>query len=387
MDTISKLLGNYHATLSGQDQEIFAQIVQFDQDNVLLKYHPFIWGDSASSYYSTISDSRYTLFKIPRIDQVMAQYEKNMMIKTVHEFPIDLGLYQTSYDDRSDLFDPRFILLSLYHLLSPSNLINCLKFISFRSLSLALVSTSANDSAIRTLAYSVLNRFYQHLESSKNTSIVYFWTHFINCFRASLKSENQKTSYLLTSSLALSIEIINSPKSPLFDPVKEFVGRKAVFDSESVSFFLLSLLNYNHINWKLFQATALGLLVQGVKDEGDYQICVQNNLYKTLLSLYTSEWTGKEAKLGILKFVKNCINIVEFKRKLLVEDALVIWLSLIVINTPSTHKEAIKEINTINKSVRKSIDELNISDQMIIRSSKTLTKLLKYDKEKNIDQN
>lgn len=383
MEQVSELLASYQATLSTKDQEIFSQFLELDKKAVILKFHPFIWGNSASAYFSTISDTRYTLFKIPRIDQVLSQYERNKMIKLIHEFPLDLALNQVNYQERDNIYDPRFILLSIYHLLSPSNLINCVKFITLRGLSLALVATSSDDESVRSLAYSILSRFYQHLESSRNTSIVYFWTHFINSFRASLSSPEQKTSYLMTSSLALAVEVINNPKSPLFYPVKDFVTRKPVFDNESIAFFLLSLLNYNHLDWRLFQTTALGLLVHGLKDDSDYRICIEHNLYKTLLSLYLSEWTGKEAKLGILKFVQNCVQIVEFNRKLLVEDALLIWLSLVAINVSPNHVEAVKVINMINKSIRKSIEELNISDKMIIRSSKSLRKLLKTRKSEN----
>ncbi|XP_074604232.1 nucleolar pre-ribosomal-associated protein 1-like [Brevipalpus obovatus] len=381
MEKLIDALTRYKCTLSAKDRAIFREIFSLDNQQAILRLHPFIWGSSATAYYSSIVDQRFTLFKLPRIDQVLVQYDKEKLLKTIDQFPLDLSLNPDDDDgvieSREDLYDPRFILLSIYHLLSPHNLINCSKFINLRGLSIVLVCTSSNQPSIRSLAYAVLNRFYSHLESAKASSLVYLWTHFVNCFRSTLKTENQKNPYLLTVTLVLSIEVINSPKSPLFPYVKDFVGQKASFENSCLAKFFLSLLRSNDLSWKMFQSTALNILAKSVFDEGDFKICTEFDLYKIIFSLYTSEWTDKSAKLAILKFIKRCVSIHSVLEKLIVEDAIIPWLTLIVVNGSNFTEPTIQELEQISKIIRKSRKHLRVEDEMITHSIKILYNCVK----------
>lgn len=67
----------------------------------------------------------------------------------------------------SDTYDPAFYLPLLYFLLSENNVISCHKIAQSGALALAFAACSSNHSDVRMLAYTLIARYYTHLEASR----------------------------------------------------------------------------------------------------------------------------------------------------------------------------------------------------------------------------
>ncbi|XP_053208036.1 uncharacterized protein LOC128392080 [Panonychus citri] len=362
MNRFGSLLGQYGATLSKKDVDILREIDSLDGKSSILKYNPFIWGEAAPIFYASIGDTRHSLFQIPKSNHVMGQYKRDQMIKTLEQFPLDLSLDLTDdhHEDRPDLYDPRYILTSLYHLLGPENAVNCNQIIKSFGLSIALVGTSSEIISMRHLSYLVLERLLFHLEASKSLSAVYFWTHFIDCFRASMSSPNQKMPFLLTSLLVKIIETIDTPKDSMFYELKDFVTAKPKFDCDQISSLFINLLLSKDLEWKKCQRFVLNLLARSVRSEQDFEICKCNNLFNYILSIFTSKWVDWLDRILIIQFIKNCSRIPKVLTILVIESGLIVWLTNIVMTSyrsmGSSQRKEITELIEIIRLTCKSTD-------------------------------
>jgi hypothetical protein len=335
LDELVQLLVSYSCTLSLKDQAILKDIFNLDSKmDTYLKYHPYLWGQAAATYYSNSSNTSWSLVKIINLHQVLEQYNKNQLNQTILEFPVDLNLSPSAdYQDRKDLYDPRFILISLYHLLSPDNLINCYKFITLNGLSLTIKATSSEDQAMRSLAYSILSRYYDHLELVKDFRGSNLWSIFLDYIRASIKREGQQLPFLTTSFLTLIIAIFINPTDSLFPHLRDAVISKPRLNSSLIAKLLLDLLkSSDNQNWRYFQKRVLQFLTISIKSKQDFQIVQKFDLYKAVIILYSSKYCLNESKLLILKIIHNIVQIPSAFKKMVIENALIVWLNSVSLN-------------------------------------------------------
>ncbi|XP_015783145.1 uncharacterized protein LOC107360936 [Tetranychus urticae] len=385
MNRFNSLISAYGATLSTKDVEILQELFSLDASASLLKFNPFIWGESAPLYYSTIADTRFTLFKMPKSSHVLGQYRKGKMMKTLKEFPVDLPLDPSvEYEDRPDLYDPRFILFTLYHLLGPENAINSNQIIKLNGLSIALMTTSSENASMRNLGYLVLERFFYHLEGSKSSSAIYFWVHFIDCYRSSLNSTNQQVPFLLNSLLIEIIEIVDTPKDSLFYAIKDFVTAKPKLDSYQITLLFKNLLTTKDLEWKKCQKLVLNLLSRCIKSDEDFEICKTNDLCRYILSIYSSNWCDLNDKICILKFIKSCIRLPKVAKVFLIEYGLTVWLTNIVASLDSKDPSEQDELKDLVKILQKSCRNTDLPKNCYKQQLKMLKVWVKFSESSSV---
>lgn len=80
--------------------------------------------------------------------------------------------------ETNDVYDPAFYLPLLCFLLSENNVVSCHKVAQSGALALAFVACSSKHSDVRMVAYTIITRYYTHLEASRyyiqNTDRTYF---------------------------------------------------------------------------------------------------------------------------------------------------------------------------------------------------------------------
>jgi len=70
----------------------------------------------------------------------------------------------------SDVYDPAFYLPLLCTLLAENNIVACYKINQSGALALVLAACCSDSSDIRMTAYTIISRYYFHLEASKYSS-------------------------------------------------------------------------------------------------------------------------------------------------------------------------------------------------------------------------
>lgn len=367
---ILRLLLSYSATLSSQDEKILRTICRYSrQENVryISLQPPILFGRSLANTIRTISsnapvagssnavngkkrkkkpkinpksitDDELRAYiwnarcKEPSFKEIFASFDRFKLIQTIYNFPRDLMLnsrkkvknqltrgekdFLFSEVNRSSLLDPRFILVELWHLVSESVVINCQDFIHSKALALVIASLSSNHESIRSLSYSILQRFYRQLESSSTLYMeAPYWLWFIDSIRAYLiVKANHQLSSLLSVFLVCSLDILTDPSNVLFSTIRSFLTENfAKLNSKVVANKLKLLLHStdvlhfrNHFNF------ATKVMRFGLINEDDLKALNSHQMFDWVMLLTHSRATTKDEILSLLQIIKSAVSISQF---------------------------------------------------------------------------
>ncbi|KAG6451126.1 hypothetical protein O3G_MSEX006935 [Manduca sexta] len=251
---IPVFLSAYHATRSPCDRLILSVLYYYESHGLPVnEYKPYVWGDSAANHYAVRKNRTSSLWAHPTPNQVLNLYEKDLIERTVRNFPVNQRLeyhYElpdfvnghtitevintvrnkvfktknnkdvetlihnlivktkwgdvtrelklvdvtvTSHiDEDQSVYDPVFLFPLLGHLLAPGSVASCFKLLRTGLLSVPVMALSSNCPMMRAAAYHVLHRFCMLLDTeTKHKSDKLFLTDFINTLRHSLASITQ----------------------------------------------------------------------------------------------------------------------------------------------------------------------------------------------------
>ena len=122
-------------------------------------------------HYSSASSGQG--WRQAKCSEILGFLDPVTLRKTCNKFPLLLQLDPEAevFDDHiqdTDLYDPRFLLPVLSHLLSPDVYIDKhIKFIEVGALNLALCTLSSKNRDMRSAGYYVLARLHSALEAAK----------------------------------------------------------------------------------------------------------------------------------------------------------------------------------------------------------------------------
>ncbi|XP_063537374.1 uncharacterized protein LOC134746774 [Cydia strobilella] len=245
---IPVFLSAYHATRSPCDRLIL-KILNFYETHRLPvnEYKPYLWGDSAANFYAVRKNRSASLWSHPTPNQVMNLLDKEIIDRTVRNFPVteklsydyelpssnsckgikeavrfmseefkilkdyegdvarmtlklkydaiiselkDVDIVNASHVEPDEgIYDPAFVFPLLSHLLAPGSMASCFKMLRSGLLSLPVVALSSHCPDMRAAAYHVLHRFHMLLETEtrhKNDKLLL--TDFIETLRHSLST-------------------------------------------------------------------------------------------------------------------------------------------------------------------------------------------------------
>lgn len=184
-------LGAYHGSMSKSDQAIL-EILHLHEINgcSLSEFKPLLWGQSAVSHYSVTQQNNTglsSLWKMPKVSEVLALIEPKRMIRTAVEFPLgqttvpkaeeiirnlnvkDAAEAEGNPSDPT-LYDPKFFLPLVCAVCAHGSFVDRhLKLIESGLLSLVFASFSSRDRGMRQVGYLALARIYEQLERAKLT--------------------------------------------------------------------------------------------------------------------------------------------------------------------------------------------------------------------------
>ncbi|KAJ2945368.1 hypothetical protein O0L34_g168 [Tuta absoluta] len=244
-------LSAYHATRSPCDRMILT-ILHFYESNGLPvnDYKPYVFGDSAANHYAVRKNRAASLWAHPSANQVLNLFEKDIIERTVRNFPVtqrldytyelppnidapkwtdfekmaEDGLFKlhpikdnaraienfklklkydriltelktrdltnVSHNEEDEaVYDPVFLFSLLGHLLAPGSAASCFKILRMGLLSVPVMALASHCPRMRAAAYHVLHRFWMlHQTDTRHKNDKLFLTDFINTLRRSLST-------------------------------------------------------------------------------------------------------------------------------------------------------------------------------------------------------
>ncbi|XP_068617834.1 nucleolar pre-ribosomal-associated protein 1 [Battus philenor] len=242
-------LSAYGASRSPCDRVILSILYLYESNELPVnEYKPYVWGDTAANYYAVRKNRTSSLWGHPTPNQVLNLFDKELIERTVKNFPVTQKLEYTfeisdnydgndsneslfnanemnakSIDDNemkikkfvdrikfdktilpykendvmaishvnsdSEIYDPVFVLSLLSHLLAPGTVASSFKLLRSGMLSIPVMALSSHCPLMRSAAYHVLHRFNMLLETEtrhKNDKLLL--SDFISTLRHSLSS-------------------------------------------------------------------------------------------------------------------------------------------------------------------------------------------------------
>lgn len=309
--SVTDLLAQYNGTFSESDQCVLLMIASRDAQlsDRLLRLRTIRFGSQAADYYN--NQQHGSAIKQPKIDEVMADVDKRRFRMSITHFNLNIGLTLDQVDldqDAQAIYDHRFILPLLYHLVAPQNLIVCSHFIDFRCLSYTLSSLSSHHDDVRKLGYAIVSRFYHHLEASFSKDRT-LWITFLDILRASLVADNQQLPRIVTGFLQDTIEVLLEPRSVMYDTIRRFMAQENSFKANNVVKLLISMQNSADVdNHAKFSEWSFGCLTKSLQTELDVKLCLKHKLFCQLFAHSLSPLCAQATKVNILKLTEVALR-------------------------------------------------------------------------------
>lgn len=325
---------NYKFTLSLEDQEKFIAISRESKYGELLRsLKPNPDGQEQAVNFKEQSSSKF----------VLAQIDKKIMKETVNAFPIRLYLnykqiYQFTEQELSfhappdRLYDPRFVMPLLYHVVSPSLFVDCRDFIARRCLALTLTGLSSEDPQMRAICYKILERYYQHLLSALLID-KQLWINFLDLIRNSIPLANTRLRYVFATFLVRLIDVLLHPdKDKMYELVKEFLTGRPRLKIDTIEIYndllLCSDVDYynNNVRW------LVTLFRDGLRSEMDLPVLNKLGAIPQIMCLYNSELRFDRANETIISLLIRIVSIQSGTNILVNEYSILPWVHQVILN-------------------------------------------------------
>ncbi|XP_068980001.1 nucleolar pre-ribosomal-associated protein 1 [Bombus flavifrons] len=306
-------LAAYNATLNEADQYILFILQYYENNNVnIYEYRPYVWGNVATTYYSVKSEIQTTLWRQPSVTQVLNLFEEDIVNNTIKEYPVDRPLKDSELYRANNIYDPAFYLPLLYFLLSENNVVSCHKVAQSGALALTLAACSSKHSDVRMIAYTIITRYYTHLEASSSKTKL-LWMRLIDALRYGIISQqlelnNIRINCLVSTFLARTSLIATQPLHPLYSVLQIFLVAKPALDINTIP-ELLQLLHSSDVEYKAHRCWILENIRDSMKTEVELDIAFKCVLFKMLLDFYISNLSDSNTKKLILEIIDATLKI------------------------------------------------------------------------------
>lgn len=385
------LLAGYQGKMSFCDQYILAILQMYEKSECdMRKYRPFIFGESALSYYSLNSNVKPSLVQEPQ-DQVMALFDADISENTLVNFPIwrklnvieqvpdvefichgiigqehsnNVSIAKNTIEkliDRGDsnidetilsesarrdetyenVYDPAFLIPMMQMAFAPGAFTKALRPAQNGMLAVTFACLSSTDKDMRLGAAVAFQRYRNHMECTRFADNK-LWIHIFNAIRngiqnLTLEAQKRKKSripripYISGIFFSRTINILMNPLNVLYRPLSTFLLIKNSFDFMTVPEFNI-LFHSPDINHNIHRCFILDVLRDGLKTNNDFNILISNHIFKALLGYYGSTTTTRERNIQILTVVNAAAKIPKSTKHLIDIVGILPWLSNVVDN-------------------------------------------------------
>ncbi|XP_054266683.1 uncharacterized protein LOC128988925 [Macrosteles quadrilineatus] len=328
------LLAAYSASLSTTDQLILQLLQLYESLGIVLtEWKPFLWGETAASFYSVRSTIAPGLWNKQNFSQLMDLFEEHKVNTTIANFPVQRALRPSDkMEDQPDVYDPAFYLPMLVAMFAPSEVFYTYKTCQSGCLSLVLAALSSHHEDVRRVAYVALQRFHCHLISNTNNQDS-LWLHFLDAVRRGLSDSGggvPRITSVVAVFLCRCVLALTAPTHPLYLPLAQYLLAKPRLDLHTAP-ELLPLFNSFSVQYhSIHQDWILSVLRDGMKDEEDFNISLNSMAFKITLDYFSSTLASDTAKTQILEVLGAAVKLKNGRNLLVDGYGLYPWLSSVV---------------------------------------------------------
>ncbi|XP_014204938.1 nucleolar pre-ribosomal-associated protein 1 [Copidosoma floridanum] len=339
----------YNATLSKSDQFILKILQHYERNNMRFSdYAPFLWGKAAESHFGTEASLDTALYRERSISQILDQLVPETISRTIKFFPVARNLAGDLVDveNADQIYDPAFYLAVFCSLLQDCNDVPCHKVVHKGGLALTIVACSSACDKIRLAAYTVLSRFYCHLQQlGKSAKEKLLWIHFIEALcngTAKLEQplEKIRLNGFIATFLARATNMMTQPLNPLYSPLHAFLMAKPALDLDIIPEFL-PLFHSSEVEHLAHRHWILEIIRDGFKDHEDMDIALKYLLFKMLFCYYNCILADDVTKKLILQTIRSATRLTRGCTILVNGYSLLPWLVNISVNLKKGDSESI----------------------------------------------
>lgn len=432
-------LGAYQAKLSECDQFILAILQKYEHSNIKMhEFKPFMWGESAVSYYSLKENGTKTnLNQESPSMQVMSLIDASCAEKTLTNFPIwrkldatsqvpiinfnyrgivgnehmdipniaanrleecvvknvyDPELLDMSYRNQEiydDIYDPSFFIPLMSMSFAPEAFTRPVRPVQNGLLAMTFAALSCKDKSLRLATGNALQRYKSHLESSRFIDNK-VWLHLFDCIQSGLgeltvemrktkKSRIPRVPYVSGIFLAQTINILMNPLNELYRPLSSYITLQSTFNFLDVPEFNV-LFNSSDVNHVAYRHFILGVIRDGIKCGNDFTLLISHNIFKAILGFYSTPMATLETNLLILRVINVAVKIPKANKILIEKIGLLPWLNSVVDNVDFFQFDIVDGLCSVFNSLWFSIKfdqrEYNNVNEIELRLFSILLKLI-----------
>lgn len=285
----------------------------------LQKYHPFIFGNNAATFYSAKQAQKLPFLYTPKIDELFKNFNQKYLQNSLKCYPIEIEMNDRPVNiikklENIDRYDPRFILPMFYHFLNVQFIVKYHKFISYGCFSYVIASLSSYCERTREISYRILARFYNHLECANYPEDRLLWISLIDFLRSGMDQENQRIECVYTVFLVKVIEILLNPTSYLFPTVRNYLiySQLKPFNYKHIPQLyktcLFDIPKTNPVSYTLHQKFVITWINDSLRTEKDIKIWNSRNAFNDMLTYYNSSLCSPENRLLIMKLLTKTVK-------------------------------------------------------------------------------
>nr|XP_039247497.1 nucleolar pre-ribosomal-associated protein 1-like [Styela clava] len=354
------LFGAYGCTLTQTDQTILTIILLFEQKGVSLsEYKPFLWAKAALSSYRARRNLGDTLWKKPSPSDILTCLDNDIMEATYARFPLRRRMLNISSDVKNvdyfendpkvtistsenkiyetqestqNVYDPSFLLPALLDLLGPENLLDCKMFVRSGALSFLMCCLASHCPMVRSLAASCLSLYYQHAITAwfpeKNLTL-----YLIRCVRNGMEIKTDgdidaipRLSSVVANFLSTVVRLHQTPDNHMFSVLHRFILIKPQLDLKNVPEFYVLFFSAE-MESKTERTWILNLVIEGIRDMGDYHIIKKKNVFQLLMCLHDSPVSDNYVRRQIFQIFEQACTIRSVANDLIRNNGLITWLT------------------------------------------------------------
>ena len=345
-EQVPVVLAAYSATLHPSDTALLALLRLHEGAGGLASHLPLVWGAPAAAHYSA------TDWKAPKATELLVLLDREKVKATCTSFPLHLAMEEEQEQEEASwhLYDPRFLLPWLSHLLQEVRVDKHMKLVEGGALHLALALTSSTAPCTRSAAFHLLHLLHTSLEAAKLAQEKQVWLHLLSLVRHGVvgRSRNTRLPSLLTTYLGGVVDTLLAPLSPLYRPLARALVAKPALDTATMPEFLRLFRSPRRAE----QAWLLDTLRRGLRTNQDYKLLARTFAPKLLLAQWGGGLMDDQTNALVLEVVEAMVATNYGCVDLVARQGLLAWLVVAVEANPRVASAALRVVERVGEGLR-----------------------------------
>ncbi|KAK5641737.1 hypothetical protein RI129_010284 [Pyrocoelia pectoralis] len=363
------LLSAYQGTISAADQINLTLIQMYEteaQQTSFYDFKPFLWGKAAATHYSVRQDIQWTLWRQPRMHNILEILEDWKINNTICHHPLDVTLNDPTDSLHENVYSLAFFLPLFASLLAPENQVTIYMFIKSGALSMTIVGLSCSNKDIRLASCHVLARFHYHLEARRSGKDRLVRLSFVEALcRGTATFEDFKLNNFASIFWAKMALILTRPLHAMYLPLSRYLTAKPTPDLSGIP-ELYTFLHIPDVDFKVQRFFILKILREGMRTDHDCSVASYKMAFKLIMELFSSCVSDLETKLAVLKVFESTSKLKLGQEILTTSYGLLSWL-YDVVNDHNKHVEILSVVLQILANLTMKLSDSKYVDCNILK--------------------